>query len=103
MRCEILLDTSKPRSKATVAGSSVGFAVMTLLQECRSAGMVVLQTTVDRNGGTRTYNTRNVRPTVTADLHFCNITYRIGTPGISGPSLANSEIERTSFISCMFF
>ncbi len=34
-----------------------------VLQECRSAGMVVLQTTVARNGGPRTYNTRNVGPT----------------------------------------
>ena len=34
-----------------------------VLQECRSAGMVVLQTTVARNGGPNTYSTRNVRPT----------------------------------------
>ncbi len=31
-----------------------------LLQENRSAGIVVLQTTVARNGGPTTYNTRNV-------------------------------------------
>ncbi len=36
---------------------------MLVLQECRSAGMVVLQTTVARNGGPRTYSTRNVGPT----------------------------------------
>ncbi len=34
-----------------------------VLQECRYAGMVVLQTTVARNRGPRTYNTRNVGPT----------------------------------------
>ncbi len=34
-----------------------------VLQECRSAGMVVLQTTAARNGGPRTYNARNVGPT----------------------------------------
>ncbi len=88
--------------------------------------MVVLQTTVAGNGGPRTYNTRNVGPTrplfldisnvgpgrtyktendrttITADLRSCNITYRIATPGISGPSLANSDIERTSFMVCLF-
>ncbi len=34
-----------------------------VLQECRSAGMVVIQTTIARNGGHRTYNTRNVGST----------------------------------------
>ncbi len=39
-------------------------AKRSVLQECtcRSAGMVVLHTTVPRNGGPRTYNTRNVGP-----------------------------------------
>ncbi len=34
-----------------------------VLQECRSVGMVVLHTTVARNGGPKTHNTRNVGPT----------------------------------------